>query len=159
MISIDAYQPSQLDQVVALSLRAWKPVFASVREEMEPEAWAEYYPDWRAHQSQAVREACSNPKLRVWVATENGEVLGFTASKVDAESRTGEIYMIATDPAAQRRGIAAQLTQVSLDWFREEGMEMAVVDTGLDPGHAPARKTYAAAGFHLWPTARYYRKV
>ena len=32
-----------------------------------------------------------------------------------------------------------------------------VVETGGDPGHAPARAAYEAAGFTLLPIARYFR--
>ncbi|MET0563631.1 MAG: GNAT family N-acetyltransferase, partial [Gaiellaceae bacterium] len=36
-------------------------------------------------------------------------------------------------------------------------MDIAVVETGGDPGHAPARAAYEAAGFTLLPIARYFR--
>jgi hypothetical protein len=35
----------------------------------------------------------------------------------------------------------------------------AVVETGGDPGHAPARAAYEAAGFALLPTARSFRRL
>lgn len=36
-------------------------------------------------------------------------------------------------------------------------MDIAVVETGGDPGHVPARRTYEAAGFTLLPIARYFQ--
>jgi hypothetical protein len=39
------------------------------------------------------------------------------------------------------------------------GMEIAVVETGGDPGHAPARAAYEALGFTLLPVARYFRML
>ena len=36
-------------------------------------------------------------------------------------------------------------------------MDIAVVETGGDPGHAPARAAYEAAGFTPLPIARYFR--
>jgi ribosomal protein S18 acetylase RimI-like enzyme len=69
----------------------------------------------------------------------------------------GEIYMIAVDPEFQRRGIAMQLTRHALDWFQQAGMSIAMVETGGDPGHGPARQTYEAAGFRLLPVARYFK--
>ena len=41
--------------------------------------------------------------------------------------------------------------------MREQGMDIAIVETGGDPGHAPARAAYEAAGFTLLPVARYFR--
>jgi len=71
----------------------------------------------------------------------------------------GEIYMIAVDPSAQRRGIARALSQHALDFMRSKGNTVAMVETGGDPGHAPARATYEAAGFRNLPLARYFRKI
>jgi hypothetical protein len=35
-------------------------------------------------------------------------------------------------------------------------MDIAVVETGGDPGHAPARAMYGETGFTLLPIARYF---
>jgi ribosomal protein S18 acetylase RimI-like enzyme len=67
--------------------------------------------------------------------------------------------MIAVDPAYQRRGIGAALTRLALARLREAGLAIAMVETGGDDGHAPARRTYAGAGFTLWPVARYFREL
>lgn len=79
--------------------------------------------------------------------------------KLHAEDRMGEIYMIAVDPDFQRRGTAAALTQHSLAWLKQAGMTTAMVETGGDPGHAPARRTYESAGFRMLPIARYFKKL
>jgi ribosomal protein S18 acetylase RimI-like enzyme len=71
----------------------------------------------------------------------------------------GEIYMIAVDPDFQRRGIATRLTHHSFEWFKHAGMSIVMVETGADPGHAPARRTYEAAGFKLLPVARYFKSL
>jgi hypothetical protein len=36
-------------------------------------------------------------------------------------------------------------------------MDIAVVETGGDPGHTPARALYGDVGFTLLPIARYFR--
>jgi hypothetical protein len=41
--------------------------------------------------------------------------------------------------------------------MRSHGMDIAVVETGGDPGHAPARAAYEGAGFTVLPIARYFR--
>ena len=41
--------------------------------------------------------------------------------------------------------------------MRRSGMDIAVVETGGDPGHAPARRAYEAAGYTLLPIARYFQ--
>jgi ribosomal protein S18 acetylase RimI-like enzyme len=156
-MKIEPYHDSRLEAVVQLSLRAWAPVFASIESAMDPEVFREQHPDWRKTQRKAVEAACAD--LQVWVATEGSRTAGFVALRIHAEDRMGEIYMIAVDPDLQRRGIAAALTAHSLAWLKEAGMTTVMVETGGDPGHAPARRTYEAAGFRLFPVARYFKKL
>jgi hypothetical protein len=35
-------------------------------------------------------------------------------------------------------------------------MRVAVIGTGGDAGHAPARQLYEQAGYHLMPAAQYF---
>ena len=67
--------------------------------------------------------------------------------------------MIAVDPSYQRRGIAAALTDFALRWMKDAGMTVAMVETGGDVGHAPARRTYEKAGFGLLPISGYFKKL
>ena len=69
----------------------------------------------------------------------------------------GWIDIIGVDPDYQRRGISSQLTEFAIDHMRRHGMDIAVVETGGDAGHAPARAAYEAAGFTLLSIARYFR--
>lgn len=71
----------------------------------------------------------------------------------------GEIYIIAIDPVYRRRGVGEALKASAFDWMRERGLAMAMVETGVDRGHAPARAIYEAAGFERYPVARYFRKL
>ena len=66
----------------------------------------------------------------------------------------GEIVMLGVDPRHQGSGIGRQLTNRAVEWLREQGVGFAAVETGGDPGHAPARRVYEQAGFTLLPIAR-----
>ena len=90
-----------------------------------------------------------------WVAVDDGSTTGFVNVTFDQAERSGEIYMIAVDPAAQRRGVASRLTEHALDEMRARGLDLAIVATGGDPGHAPARRTYEKAGFTGCPQVWY----
>ena len=158
-VTIVPYEPSMLDDIVRLSLRAWEPVFASLESVMEPAVFRDMFPDWREVQAEAVAAACRDDTMRTWVALEDGAVAGFAASRLHRDDRLGEVYMIAVDPEFQRRGIASALTDKSVEWFKDEGMSIAMVETGGDPGHAPARAAYESAGFRILPIARYFKKL
>jgi ribosomal protein S18 acetylase RimI-like enzyme len=153
---IREFVPGDLAGVVDLSLRAWAPVFASVEAALRGSGVFELqYPDgWVPAQRSAVEHACD--ALRVWVAEVEGAVAGFVAVQLHGEDRMGEIHMIAVDPARQRRGVGGALTRHALGWMGERGMTTAMVETGGDPGHAPARAAYESAGFTLFPVARYF---
>ena len=53
--------------------------------------------------------------------------------------RAGEIHMIAVDPAYHGTGVGASLMQRALTHIKAQGVDLAVVATGADPGNAPAR--------------------
>lgn len=101
----------------------------------------------------------ADPAQRVWVAGANAEPIGFVAATLDKDSLVGEIYMLAVDPAAQDRGVGTALTEVATDWLRWSGMQVAMVETGGDPGHAPARRVYDKADFTSLPVARYFKAL
>lgn len=50
-------------------------------------------------------------------------------------------------------------TDHSFDRVRAAGPTVVMVETGDDPGHAPSRAVYEAAGFERWPVARYRRNL
>lgn len=118
-----------------------------------------YADDWRVSQQKAVKHVCAADDTTVWVAVDAGLTIGFIAVKIDATSSMGEIYMIAVDPDYQRRGLGIALMQVALDWMKTAGVSMAMVETGGDPDHAPARAAYGKLGFGLLPIARYFKKL
>ncbi len=158
-LHIEPYAEHYLHAVVDLSLRAWEPVFESMQHVMDRDVFLEFYPDWRISQQQAVEAVCTAQDVHVWVAISANSTVGFVAVKLHEETRMGEIYMIAVDPDAQGRGVGSMLTAFALDWMKMAGMSIAMVETGGDLGHAPARHTYEKAGFKLLPIARYFKKL
>jgi len=90
-MQIKPYDSGQLDAVVRLSLRAWTPVFDSIREAMNPDVYREFYPaGWRASQQQAVEETCAAEDTNVWVAAlDNDSIAGFVAVRFHLDSNLG----------------------------------------------------------------------
>ena len=145
---------------MAFSLRAWAPVFASIERVLGSDIFGRLHPDWREDQRRAVEDVCAAKKGRVWVADVQGDVVGFVSVEVfDAERSMGEISMLAVDPDHQGRGVGTALTGFALDRLKDAGMRVAMVETGGDPGHAAARRTYEKAGYTLSPVARYFKNL
>ncbi|KAM3098829.1 GNAT family N-acetyltransferase [Phormidesmis sp. 146-12] len=106
-----------------------------------------------------LEEVCAAEDTNVWVAIDAGSPVGFIAVKLHLEDKMGEIYMVAVDPNFQGQGIGTALMEFALEWMEAAGMSIAMVETGGDPGHAPARRAYEKMGFGLWTVARYFKKL
>jgi len=153
------FHPEDTEIVVDLSLRAWAPVFASMEEVLGPELSTRMHGDWRVYQAQAVRDTLANPAAHVWVAAADATVVGFVAATLDREPGMGEIWMLAVDPDHQERGVGLALTEHATQWLRDSGMRVAMVETGGDAGHAPARRVYENAAYTALPVVRYFKAL
>ena len=159
-MQIEPYEPHHLEAVIRLSLRAWSPVFDSIQKTMDADLYRALYPDdWRVSQQKVVNYTCIAEDINVWVARDADATVGFVAAKLHSENSMGEIYMVAVDPDFQGHGIGSALTEFALTWMKDAGMSVAMVETGGDPGNAPARHTYEKVGFELFPIARYFKKL
>ena len=157
-IQIREFREADLDVVIAFSLRAWAPIFDSIRDVLGDEIFLRLHPDWRADQAEAVRSSCLSAEHDVFVAVADERPVAFAAVALNAfHERMGVIDIIGVDPDYQRRGIGSRLTEHAAEHMKRRGMDIAVVETGGDRGHAPARAAYEAAGFTLLPIARYFR--
>ncbi|HZU39935.1 MAG TPA: GNAT family N-acetyltransferase [Solirubrobacteraceae bacterium] len=160
MPAVRNYRPDDEEHVVELSLRAWEPVFEALKQALGAELFLRLRGDWRAGQAAQVRSVLSDSAQRVWVADgAAGRAVGWVAARLHPDEELGEIYMIAVDPAAQGQGIGAGLTSVATEWLRRSGMRVAMVETGGDPGHAPARRLYENSGYTPLPAVRFFKAL
>ena len=149
-----------IEALVRLSLLAWAPVFESFRQVLRPEVYALVYPDWQRQQRETVERVCHGGEgTTVWVAEADGVVAGYIAYTLDVEESTGTVELLAVHPDYQNRGIGTQLNTFALEKMRESGMRLAALNTGEDPGHAPARRSYEKAGYTALPLVRYYKAL
>lgn len=158
-LRIRPMRDDDLEAIVQLSLLAWAPVFASFKQVLGPEIYDRLYPDWRKSQREGVEEACRDEENTVWVGEVDETVVGFLAYRLDHEKKEGEVYLLAVHPDYQNRGIGTDLNLFALEKIRESGMQLAVVGTGGDPGHAPARRSYVKAGYTPLPLVRYFKAL
>lgn len=157
---IRPYTPGDLSDIVALSLLAWEPVFIAWEQILGPDLFPlAIFPDWHQGQKEEVENICHDPKNITWVAEAAGKVVGFIVYDLNESTLTGEIRLLAVHPDFQNDGIGTELNLFALQKFREGGMKLAVVGTGGDEGHAPARRAYEKAGFTGLPGVQYYQKL
>jgi GNAT superfamily N-acetyltransferase len=149
------------EPIIAVTVRAWEPVYAAVNTLLGRElAMLLHGQDWREHQVREVRAILAAGTAQTWVAELDGVVVGFTAARVvDADRRIGEVVIVGVDPDAQRRGVGTLLTKHATAWLGDQAMRVAYLGTGGDPGHAPARLLYESLGFRRFPIAQYYKAL
>ena len=153
-------EEADIEPVLDLSIAAWGPVFQSFERVLGRGIFLMEYPDWPKNQRDAVSGVLRDTeKFTTYVADVDGTVAGFISYTIDADEKTGEVYMVAVHPNYQKRGIGLGLNELALAKMRERGVRMAVVGTGGDPGHAPARRTYEKAGYTALPLVRYYKDL
>ena len=146
--------------MLALSLQAWRPVFEKLEPAVPPYVYKAFYPEgWDVRQASDIQAFLRSEGRLAWGAVEAGAMLGWVGIRLHPEDRMGELYILAVDPDRQREGVATALMDHAMAVMREADMEIVMVETGDDPGHAPSRATYERAGFERWPVARYFRKL
>ena len=159
-LHIRPMENNDMDDLVGLSLLAWEPVFDSFKAILGPKIYPILYPDWCKSQAEGVEKYCmDHEKHKVLVAEVNGQVVGFIAYQNNESDNTGEVMLLAVHPDFQDRGIGTELNVVALEDMKASGMVMAVVGTGGDPGHAPARRSYEKTGYTGLPLVRYYKSL
>jgi GNAT superfamily N-acetyltransferase len=150
---------ADVEDLVGLSLLAWEPVFRSFEQLLGQTIYTRIWPDWRTGQREAIEAVCRDGEnTMVWVAEVDGMVVGFVAYEL-YEDKTGEVQLLAVHPEYQNRGIGTELNVFALKKMKDNGMKMAKVETGGDPSHAPARRSYENAGYTALPLVRYFKDL
>lgn len=158
--TIRPFVTTDMDAIAELSILAWEPVFHSFRQVLGPTIYGHIYPDWQTSQKADVTAVCQDvAKYTTLVAETAAGVVGFLAYELNHAEQTGEVYMLAVHPSYQKQGIGTALNTLALAQMKERGMKLAVVGTGGDPGHAPARKAYEKVGYTALPLVRYYKDL
>jgi len=159
-LHIRPFDKRDINDIVELSLLAWEPVFVAWEQILGPTLYPiAIYPDWRKSQKEVVEKGCSNENFTTWVAEVSGNVTGFVAYELNEVNKIGEIQLLAVHPEYQNHGIGTELNNFAIEKLKEAGMKLAVVGTGGDEGHAPARASYEKAGYTALPLVRYYQEL
>ncbi|OGG54656.1 MAG: hypothetical protein A3F84_13835 [Candidatus Handelsmanbacteria bacterium RIFCSPLOWO2_12_FULL_64_10] len=148
-----------MDRVGQIARQAWQRIHDSFEKIMGEEMHAALCVNWEAQKEAQVRGHFERtPEWGRVVADATGQVVAFITFRVDREKSLGTIGNNAVAPEAQGRGIGTKMYAHVLDLFRKEGLKYANVFTGMDEGHAPARRAYEKAGFDIARTDVTYYK-
>jgi ribosomal protein S18 acetylase RimI-like enzyme len=95
----------------------------------------------------------------VAIAEADGDIAGYVAWTADPARRNGSITILAVAAGHRRHHAGTALCEHAFGAMRALGAEVAVIGTGGDPFHAPARALYERLGCTQLPVAVYYRPL
>lgn len=101
--------------------------------------------DWQWRKVRHVDDDVAANREGVFVAEEEGEIVGYVTVTLDREAGIGRIPNVAITAAAQGRGLGRRLLEHALNYMKSEGMEMAKIETLA--GNATGEHLYPSLGF------------
>lgn len=147
-LAIRPFEPSDLPAMQEVRRAAFAPVFASFRSLLGDAIYDVALARADEEQAELLASMCQpGSSHSVFVAELDGALVGFVGLSFDRPKRVGEIGLNAVHPDHAGRGAGTRMYEFALERMRDEGMLVATVGTGGDPGHAPARRAYEKAGF------------
>ena len=148
-MTIRPYRAEDLPVIVDIANRAWRPINAAYRAEYGDELFAMLFPTPDTRAGENVRRDIEARPDQTIVVEHEGRVVGFCNYWTEETPPLGVVGYNAVDPDAGLKGVGQQMYARVLGEFRRRGLRYARVLTGLDAGHAPARRAYERAGFSI----------
>jgi len=109
---------------------------------------------WRWHKRRHIdADIAANPD-GIFVAEEQGQVIGYITVRIDHESKIGWIPHMSVMPQYQGQGIGKRLLEKALEYIKAEGMELAKIET-LEQNEV-GKKFYPKIGFREVARQIYY---
>ncbi len=157
---IRAFRQEDFEIVCDIAKRAYTGIFDGFEEQIGKDVLDIWMPDARNSRTVLIKNMSENHPEWIHVCERNGRVVGFIMFNLDYERKLASINSNASDPLAGEKGVGHEMYTFALDFFRKEGMKMAMVHTGFDDAHAPARKAYERMGFdRTIPEVLYFKML
>lgn len=140
------YQPGDLQAVMAIANAGWQEIRKMSRAALGDRISDMLNPAGDAEsKGLQVKGQIDSGKYSIAVCVHDDEIVGFITYKNDGTF--GEICNNAAKIGTGLKGIGQTMYKFVLDDFRNAGVKVVKVTTGLDYAHAPARRAYERAGF------------
>ena len=154
-------EEADVEAACQIAIQAWGRIHDSFTDILGQEMHDDFSPEWQDRKAGQIRSHfANNPMWMLVIEHSEKGVVAFLTFRLDSDRGVGTIGNNAVDPRAQGVGLGSAMYGVVLDLFKHEGMKYATVQTGLDEGHAPARRAYEKAGFDIRrEDVTYYKKL
>lgn len=146
------------EALVTIALAEWQAIYDGFADQLGEEIFPLIYPDPRADKAGQIRRNVASGTC--FVTECDGRIAGFIHYTYDASTHVGTIGNNAVSGEFRGRGIGPRQYAHVFEVLKEQGAVAVRVTTGLDEGHAPARRAYEKAGFSANTQAiTYFKKL
>ena len=140
------YQADDLQAVMAIANAGWKEIRKMSRAALGDKIADILNPAGDAEsKGLQVKDQIDSGLYSIAVCEHDHEIVGFVTYHRNGDF--GEICNNAAKVGTGLKGIGQTMYKFVLDEFRNAGVKVVKVTTGMDYAHAPARKAYERAGF------------
>jgi ribosomal protein S18 acetylase RimI-like enzyme len=141
--SIRDYRPNDLETIKRLTVESFAGV--TLEHSVERALGILHGHDWRWRKVRHIDEDVATNPAGVFVAEDQGRIVGYITTRVDRESGKGRIPNLAVAAEFRGQGLGRQLIEHALDHFRREGLAYAVIETMAQ--NEAGQHLYPACGF------------
>ncbi len=103
--------------------------------------------DWKTRKTKQNHDLFAEHPEWVWVLEKDTAIIGFVTFRLKRDQGFGIIENNGVLPEFAGNGLGKFMYRYVLQYFRNQGLKYAFVETGLDPPHDAARKAYERVGF------------
>jgi ribosomal protein S18 acetylase RimI-like enzyme len=126
-VTIRTYQPQDLSRIQEITVNSFEQV--SIDRNIEQQFGFVNGRDWKERKARDVAADCDVQPDGVFVAEEEGAVAGYVTTRLDHFTGIGRIPNLAVDERFRGKGIGTALIEHAVQWMRQQGMDMAKIET------------------------------
>lgn len=142
-VAIRHYKPQDLELLRQITVDSFGAVAFDQMLEDRLGIWNQR--DWKARKADNIDDDCTINPDGCFVAERDGEILGYITTRVDRVNSIGRIPNLAVVEAARGLGLGRRLIHHALDYFREQNMDIAKIETMAS--NVIGQNLYPSCGF------------
>jgi ribosomal protein S18 acetylase RimI-like enzyme len=140
---IRSYQLGDLEELRRITVEGFEGI--AIDQNVEKALGLRAERDWRWRKARHVDEDVETNAAGVFVAEENGKILGYISTRLDRETGKGRIPNLAVDGEARGKGVGRRLIGHAVEYLREQGMTFVMIETMAN--NPVGRHLYPSCGF------------
>lgn len=124
---IRTYREQDRQALKAITAEVFRPV--SIDANIEDRFGVIAGVNWEQRKLKHIDADCDANPGGIFVAEQDGEVVGYITTRTDHETKAGWIPNVAVKAKCKGQGVGRQLLERALQYLREQGMALARIET------------------------------